>query len=86
MQKMEGNPRAGGGEGVSKSDRAAIHICTLGIEAELVFDRKILGGKGFIDLHQIHLTKGESSPLERLAGCRCRSDSHDLRLYANECP
>src|SRR5271169_4128673 len=61
-QQRQNEARAAGRQRMAESDRAAVHIYFIAIEAELFFDGEILRREGFIYFDEIHL-------LELQPGC-----------------
>src|SRR5437762_2138347 len=67
-------------------NRAAVHVCLLAIEPELLLNRQILCGKSFVDFDQIHVCEFKAGFLKCLQRSRHGTDAHDLRLNAGICP
>src|SRR3979409_1429703 len=79
---MKGDPRTAGPERVADGDGAPIHGGGLPVQAELLLDRKVLGGERLVHLNEIHIVEFQPCPGERLPGSWSRSDSHDARVDA----
>src|SRR5262249_19715232 len=86
VEQGDHKARAGGSERVAKSDRAAVDVGFIAIEAESFLDGEILGGEGFVDFDTIDLIDREASSFQRLLRCGHGADAHDAGIDAGGGP
>src|SRR5438067_1192106 len=71
-------PRAcpGTAQWVAEGDGAAVHVDSLGVQAQLADARQRLAGEGFVELHQADPLHVYAGPVQRLATGRDRPQAH----------
>src|SRR5206468_2669179 len=77
-QERVDEPRPGGPQRVPETDRPAVHVHLVAIEAQVLLDREVLSGEGFVDLEQVDVVELEARALECLADRRGGPEAHDL--------
>src|SRR5580698_6223271 len=64
VEQRDYEPSSGCAQGMSEGDGPAVHIDFVAIEAEFLFDSKILRGEGFIDFDQVNVVESQPSFLQ----------------------
>src|ERR1700737_1837066 len=62
VQQVQGDPSAAGAEWMANGNGTPIDVGALPIQAQLLFDCKILGGERFVHFAQIHVIGFQSGP------------------------
>src|SRR5689334_3872159 len=65
IQQRNHQPRPSRPQRMAESDRSAIHVGLLTIEAQFFLDREILGCEGLVHFDQVDVIQSEASLLER---------------------
>ena len=82
MQQRDDDAGAGGADGVTDGDRAAVDVDLAHVEAELAGDRDGLRGEGFVGLDEVDILNAHAGLGHRLTGSGNGTDAHDLRVNA----
>jgi hypothetical protein len=86
VDEVRGDARAGGAEGVTEGDGAAVDVGLGAVEAELLLHREVLRREGLVDLDEVHLVEVHPRALEALLDRRHGADAHELRLHRGDAP
>ena len=86
LQLVQGGGNQSGAahaQGMTQGDGSAVRINVVRIirQTKVPKDRQALGGKGFVQLDDIHLVQGQAGNLQHFAGGRCRAHAHDARWH-----
>src|SRR6202140_3131883 len=80
LKDVAGQPRACHAERMADSDRAAIDVVLVGIDAELVARIQALAGEGLVELPNVDVVHLEALALQKLRARVDRADAHLVRF------
>src|SRR6267378_232274 len=86
LQDVARKPRAGHPKGVADSDRAAVDIVLVRIDAKLVAGIEALTGKSLVELPNINIVDFQTMALQQLGHSEDWTDAHLVRLAARHRP
>src|SRR5260370_30991944 len=69
---------------MAQSDRAAVHVGFVAVQAQDFFYSEVLRGEGLIDFDTIHLLKSEARELQRFLRGGHRPDAPDAGVDADD--
>ncbi|MPN52862.1 hypothetical protein SDC9_200525 [bioreactor metagenome] len=82
-QRLAGKDAAGGAQGVAQGNGAAVGVYLFRVQLQRADAGNGLGGKGLVELNDVHADRSESRQAHDLRHRLQRSDAHDLRRNAH---
>src|SRR5207249_7256289 len=76
------HPSSSAADEMSESDRSAMHVDHVPVEAQLALTRQNLCRERFVKLDEIDILEAHPDPLEEFLRRRYGADSHDFRVDA----
>ncbi|MNI46672.1 hypothetical protein D3C73_1011470 [compost metagenome] len=82
MQRLDGDDRAGGANGVTQADAATVRVDLGRVQLQFARHGASLRGKGFVGFDDVQLVHRQAGALERGLRGGHRADAHDVGVHA----